>query len=174
VQAYITNIAQNPCFGRHLCSLQFYDLFYTPPASTHQILSCSSQLTQVRCIRLADEDEDDYVWRFFLLTWANFEQLATAAGSTVIILQGIAIEDDPQRQFSPSIFGRFHHLRSLECRMTMRFTTDTYNTLSDYLPVIESLRIWHCDSSFLDVLSRMKYVVAFIVGRSPADRHVLA
>jgi hypothetical protein len=155
MQAYITNIAQNTDFGRHLCSLQFYDLSYTPQECIHQILSCSSQLTQVRRIRMVDEDEDNYVWRFFPLTWENFEQLATAAGS-IMVLQGISIEDDLWRPFCPSIFGRFHHLHSLECRMDVCFRINANDTLSDYLPVIERLRIRHCHSSFLDVLSRME------------------
>ena len=91
---------------------------------------------------------------YMTLTGASFDALAHTAGSTIVAIDNVFINPDNAELLSPALFNKFLVLRSLDCQISAPF--DSTEDISPHcLSTLESIRLWACDSSFLDILSRM-------------------
>jgi hypothetical protein len=128
-----------------------------------RIFSCAPQLKTLRAIKSSsdvDVDEDDWIFNRLFITWATFEALANIAGSTICALQDVSVIR-PGKSVCPSIFGRFLALRRLQCGMFPHFKSPEKTVKKYYLSTLESIQLWACHSSFLDILTMMEYVIPF-------------
>jgi hypothetical protein len=171
---YAQDLLLDPSLETHLRSLRFYgphsafswldalDRDRLFPRSITQIFSRSPQLTWLCALKTS---VDDYyggtLSESLIITWESFVALADTAGPVLDTLEDVYINANSQESLSPSIFDRFSVLRSLRCCMNARFIA-TNSILPQCLSSLVSLRLWGCDSSFLNVLSYMEYVKSFI------------
>jgi hypothetical protein len=136
--------------------------------STTQIFLRSPQLTRLCALKTsADNDDDIYGYEgtlseSLMIDWESFVALADTAGPVLDTLEDVYITAYSDEGQSPSIFDRFSVLRSLRCFMDVCFISGTNSISPHCLSSLVSLRLWGCNSSFLDVLSCMEYVKSFI------------
>ncbi|KAJ7053972.1 hypothetical protein C8F01DRAFT_1374872 [Mycena amicta] len=104
--------------------------------------------------------------------WTTFVKLAECAGDSLFRCQLRVAAYDSEASTSPTVFMRVTVLRELDWMSLTRFTTEEVPEGADWLPKLETLRVYVADQSFLTMLSRLSLPalrrLSFLVSESPS------
>jgi hypothetical protein len=164
VLACSSYLLRNPSVARYIHTIQLNYAATLLITSTDLVSACivrilwlTSRLTRLCALQIV---HDDATIRPLMIDWQSFSVLACTVGPVLDTLENITILGGQEGFVSPSIFGLFLAIRSLECRIYTQFTTAEYIS-PNYLSMLVKLRIKNCHPSFLEVLSSLRWDCGF-------------
>ena len=162
VVRFAAAVTRDPSLGAHLRSLHFRGVILSSSSlRLRRIFSHSPNLQHLRAIKsVSDTDVGDEGWTFnrLFITWDTFERIAHIAGRSICTLQDISVVRT-EEPVCPSVFGWFLALRHLHCGMSPHFNVDVNVMQRHSLSNLQSIQLWTCHPSFLDVLTFMECVM---------------